>query len=67
MVADANLGNKSNHSILQSLTYDVSLQADGTINGRATVAYDYSDRVASLDPAVEMRQFRAQYRRLQSI
>jgi hypothetical protein len=52
MVADANLGNKSNHSIVQSLTYDVSLQADGTISGRATVAYDYSARTASTDPAV---------------
>jgi hypothetical protein len=52
MVADANLGNKSNHSIIQSLTYDVSLQPDGTVNSRATVAYDYSARVASTDPAV---------------
>jgi hypothetical protein len=52
MVADANLGNKSNHSVAQSLTYDVALQADGRVSGRATVAYDYADRVAADDPAV---------------
>ncbi|MFN8565072.1 MAG: DUF4012 domain-containing protein [Anaerolineae bacterium] len=52
MVADANLGNKSNHSINRSLTYDVDIQPDGSVDGRATVAYDYSARVADSDPAV---------------
>lgn len=52
MVADANLGNKSNHSIMRNLTYDVDIQDNGAVNGRLTVAYDYSARVAAEDPAV---------------
>jgi hypothetical protein len=53
MVADANLGNKSNHSIIRSLTYDVDIQPDGSVNGRTTVSYDYSASVADADPAVD--------------
>jgi hypothetical protein len=34
------------------LVYDVTLQEDGTALSRATVAYDYSARRASTDPAV---------------
>src|SRR5690606_14409030 len=53
LVADANLGNKSNRSIFRQLTYDADIQADGTLRSRATISYDYSDRVASADPAVD--------------
>jgi len=53
LVADANLGNKSNRSVLRQLTYDVEIQANGSLNSRVTVGYDYSDRVASADPAVD--------------
>lgn len=52
MVVDANLGNKSNHSIIRSLTYDVDIQENGAVDGRMTVAYDYSARTAANDPAV---------------
>lgn len=52
MVADANLGNKSNHSIVRDLTYDVDIQMDGTLKSRVTVGYDYSKNVAANDPAV---------------
>lgn len=52
MVVDANLGNKSNHSIIRNLTYDVDIQDNGAIYGRTTVAYDYSAQVAAGDPAV---------------
>jgi hypothetical protein len=52
MVVDANLGNKSNHSIIRNLTYDADIQPDGSIHGRATVAYDYSAHIADEDPAV---------------
>src|SRR5699024_10555257 len=52
LVADANLGNKSNRSIVRQLTYDISIQEDGTAESRATVTYDYSARRASSDPAV---------------
>jgi hypothetical protein len=52
MVADANLGNKANHSVNRQLTYDVEIQPDGTLKSRLAVAYDYSARVAESDPAV---------------
>lgn len=52
MIADANLGNKSNYSIQRQITYDVGLQPDGSVLGRATIAYDYSARIAASDPAV---------------
>ncbi len=52
MAVDANLGNKSNSSVIRQLTYDVDLQADGTVLGRTTVSYDYSARVAASDPGV---------------
>ncbi len=52
MVADANLGNKSNHSIIRQLTYDVIIQSDGTLSSRAGINYDYSARVAVNDPGV---------------
>ena len=53
MVADTNLGNKSNHSIIQNLTYDADIQPDGSISGNTTVSYDYSAQVAKDDPAVD--------------
>lgn len=52
MAADANLGNKSNHSILRQLTYDVEIAEDGSLKSRATVAYDYPRSLAERDPAV---------------
>ncbi|MFW5771679.1 MAG: DUF4012 domain-containing protein [Phototrophicaceae bacterium] len=52
LVADANLGNKSNRSILRQTTYDVQIRADGTLHGRTTIAYDYPARIAEEDPAV---------------
>ena len=53
MVADTNLGNKSNHSIIQNLTYDADIQTDGSISGNTTVSYDYSAQVAKNDPAID--------------
>jgi hypothetical protein len=53
MVADANLGNKSNRSIIRQLTYDVTINPDETLDGRVTVNYDYSDAVARDDPAID--------------
>jgi hypothetical protein len=55
MVADANLGNKSNHSITRQITYDVDIQADGQLLVRAAIAYEYPAFVAELDPAVDAR------------
>src|SRR5262249_35036351 len=52
MVVDANLGNKSNHSIIRSLSYDVDVQDDGSVKGKATLSYDYSARTAANDPGV---------------
>lgn len=52
MVADANLGNKANRSVIRQLTYDVEILPDGALKSRLAVAYDYSARVAENDPAV---------------
>lgn len=52
MVVDTNLGNKSNSSIRRQLTYDVEIAPEGSTSSRLTINYDYSDAVASLDPAV---------------
>jgi hypothetical protein len=53
MIVDANLGNKSNSSIVRSLTYDVSIQEDGRLNSRLSSRYDYFASVAENDPAVD--------------
>lgn len=52
MVVETNMGNKANRSVLRQWTYDVEIHQDGTLSSRAAVNYDYSDRVASQDPAV---------------
>jgi len=57
MVADANLGNKSNRSILRQLTYDVEILTDGTLGSRLAVAYDYPARLAEADPAVHPEHY----------
>jgi hypothetical protein len=53
MVADTNYGNKSNRSITRQITYDVQLFADHSVSSRTTIAYDYPDRIAQYDPAVD--------------
>jgi hypothetical protein len=57
MVVDTNMGNKSNHSILRSVTYDVAIQPDRTLKSRTTIAYDYPDSLAKLDPAVKPEHY----------
>lgn len=52
LVVDANLGNKSNNSVNQPITYDVEVLADGTLNSRLTVGFEYFDDMASQDPAI---------------
>jgi hypothetical protein len=53
MVVDANLGNKSNNSVIRHLTYDVQIESDRTLNSRTSVRYDYFADIASEDPAVD--------------
>jgi Protein of unknown function (DUF4012) len=53
LVADSNLGNKSNNSIDRTLTYDVLIQADGSLSSRLSVRYDYFASVAENDPAID--------------
>jgi hypothetical protein len=57
MVVDANMGNKSNRSIIREITYDVELQTDGTARSRTTIAYEYSARLAESDPAVQPQHY----------
>ena len=52
-VFDANLGNKSNSSIIRQLTYDVTINADNSLNSRVAIKYDYPSALADLDPAVD--------------
>jgi len=57
LVADANLGSKSNRSVLRSTTYDVAIQPDGTLNSTVAVSYDFPARVAAQDPAVRPQHY----------
>lgn len=53
MVVDANVTpNKSNRSVIRQMTYDVTIEANGTLQNRVTISYDYSDILARNDPAV---------------
>lgn len=53
LIADANLGNKSNSSVDQSITYDVEILPDGVLNSRLAITVEYFDDIASLDPAID--------------
>lgn len=53
MVVDANLGNKSNYSVIRQITYDAEVSASGDVNSRTTIAYDYPAALADNDPAVD--------------
>jgi len=64
MVAEANLGNKANRSVIRQLTYDVEIREDETLQCRLAVAYDYSARVAEQDPAVAPEHGNLDYRSL---
>jgi hypothetical protein len=57
LVADANLGSKSNHSVSRQSTYDVEILPDGTLNSRVTINFDFSARVAEEDPAVRPEHY----------
>jgi hypothetical protein len=52
LIADTNLGNKSNRSVIRQVTYDVEVLEDGSLSSRSTIGYDYPDSLASQDPAV---------------
>lgn len=52
LVADTNLTNKSNHSVVRSLTYDVEILPDNSRLSNLSVRYDYFNSVASGDPAI---------------
>jgi hypothetical protein len=53
LVADSNLGNKSNYSVIRSLTYDVTIEPDQSRMSNLRVRYDYFDSIAQDDPAVD--------------
>lgn len=55
LLADANLGNKSNHSVEQTITYDVTINSDGSLSNRLAINFNYFDDVASQDPAIDAR------------
>jgi hypothetical protein len=53
MVADANLGNKSNSSIIREMTLDVQIQTDGSAESVVSLSYEYPASLAIMDPAVD--------------
>ncbi len=52
MAVEANLGNKSNRSVIRRTTLDVRIEPAGSFVNRATLTYDYPASVAEDDPAV---------------
>lgn len=54
-VLDTNMGNKSNNSVERRVTYDVTIQPDGSLDSRLALRYDYLASVANADPAVDRR------------
>jgi len=52
-IFDANLGNKSNSSIIRQLTYDVTINEDNSLHSRVAIKYDYPSALADQDPAVD--------------
>ena len=59
LVADANLGNKSNHSIDRSIIYDVQIQPNHTLQSRLNIHYEYYAAVAEQDPAIDAQLYGA--------
>lgn len=57
MVVDANLGSKSNRSVIRQTTYDVSIQPDGSLQSRLALDYEFFARVAEKDPAVRPQHY----------
>lgn len=53
LVADTNLVNKSNNSIIRSLIYDVNILPDQSRTSHLRVRYDYFDSLAKNDPAID--------------
>lgn len=64
LAAEANLGNKANHSVIRQFTYDVEIMPDGSLHSRTSIDYDYSARVAEKDPAVRPENGSLNYRSL---
>lgn len=50
MPVNSNLSNKASRSVIRTITYDVDLQDDLSLNKRLTLSYDYSSDVAARDP-----------------
>jgi len=70
MVADANIGSKSSGAVRRQITYDVTLQANGDVESRMSLDYDFSASVAEADPAVAPEHYGTQrdyFTRLQTI
>lgn len=60
MAVDSNMGNKSNSSVVRTITYSAAIQADGSLRSRAVLDYDYSAQLAANDPAVAPEHYGSQ-------
>lgn len=57
MIADANLGNKSSSSVQRQFTYDVTINANQTIESRLGVFYNFPASLAENDPAIQPEHY----------
>lgn len=57
MIADANLGNKSNSSVTRTLRYNVAIQPDKSLNSHLILDYTYDAQLAANDPAVAPQHY----------
>ncbi len=57
MVADTNMGSKSNRSITRQLTYDVQIQSDNAVQSRTSIEYDFPASVAMKDPGFNLKNY----------
>ena len=60
MVVDSNMGNKSNSSVVRTITYSAAIQADRSLKSRAVLDYEYSAQLAAADPAVAPEHYGSQ-------
>ncbi len=57
MVADTNMGSKSDRSVIRQQTYDVQIQNDNTLQSRTSLEYDFPASVAQKDPGFNSKNY----------
>lgn len=60
MAVDSNMGNKSNSSVVRTISYSATIQPDRSLKSRVLLDYDYSAQLAANDPAVAPEHYGTQ-------